>query len=104
MENSDMASGAKPLLQKQERDNDTDEESENDGFIVHDEELRPYRRKAGSRPRLEALYLNHAYKWFNHIAFGGNVLLIFWILWRVLTVRSYCPNPPFCKSNLVMLV
>lgn len=99
-----MASGARSLLQKQERDSDTDEESENDGLIVHDEELRPYRGKIGSRPRLEALYLSHVYKWFNHFAFGGNVLLLLWILWGVLTVRSYCPNPPFCKFNLVMLV
>lgn len=99
-----MASGAESLLQKQERDSDTDEESENDGLIVHDEELRPGRGKTRSRSRSEALYLSHAYKWFNHVAFGGNVLLLLWILWGVLTVRSYCPNPPFCKFKLVMLV
>lgn len=101
---SNMASGAKSLLQKQERDSDTDEESENDGLIVHDEELRPCRGKAGSRPRLEALYLSHTYKWFNHVALGGNALLLLWILWGVLTVRSYCPNPPSCEFNLVTLI
>lgn len=104
MEHSDMASGATSLLQKQERDSDTDEESENDGLILHVEELRPCRGKTRPRPRLETLYLSHAYKWFNHVAFGGNVLLLLWILWGVLTVRSYCPNPPFCKFNLIMLV
>lgn len=98
-----MASGAKPLLQKQERDSETDEESENDGLIVHDEELRLRHGKTISRPRLEALYLSHAYRWFNHVTFGGNVLLLLWVLWGVLTVRSYCPNPPFCKFELGML-
>lgn len=101
---SNMASGAESLLQKQERDSDTDEESENDGLIVHDEELRSFRGKTRPRPRLEALYLSHAYQWFNHVALGGNALLLLWILWGVLTVRSYCPDPPFCKSNFVMLV
>ena len=91
-----MSSEAISFLQKQDRDSKTDDGFEDEDLIVHENELLSHRHNSAAKTRLLLLFLGRFYRWFNHVVFGGNFLVLLWILWGVVTVRSYCPDAPFC--------
>ena len=93
-----MSSEALSFLRKQEEDSGADNGLEDDDPIVHEDELLSRRQNLTAESRLQILFRSRFYKWSNHVVFGGNFLLLLWILWDVVTVRSYCPDVPFCMS------